>query len=158
MQTEYSFGPNYVLVGHSVGATLAFLTAIKGIKSHGIVPPKAFLGLSGIYDFPLIHMSHPEYEALTFNAMARGEEGIASPALAEAQAYKAAGVSRILLAHSKDDELVPWSQLDRMKNVLELGGEGYVQMFEIFGKHDDPWADGRDVARAVIATIEALAA
>ncbi|KIW13659.1 hypothetical protein PV08_08850 [Exophiala spinifera] len=156
LQTTYSFGSNYVLAGHSVGATLALLAAIKGPQSHDVVPPKAVLGLSGIYDFPLLHESHPEYEALTFNAMKRGEEVDASPAVYDAQTYRAAGVAKVLLAHSKDDGLVPWNQVDRMKEILVKGEEDYVNVLELFGKHNDIWADGKEVARAFDAILKTL--
>ncbi|KAI1625505.1 Alpha/Beta hydrolase protein [Exophiala viscosa] len=154
LQSTYSFGSNYVLAGHSVGATLALLAAVD--TDHGIVPPKAVLGLSGIYDFPLLHKSHPEYEALTFNAMPRGDEVAASPVAYEAQAYKAAGVCRVLLAHSHDDGLVPWNQVDAMTEKLAPAGEGYVRVLELFGKHNDIWADGKEVSRAVLATLAFL--
>lgn len=155
LQSKYSFGSNYVLAGHSVGATLAFLAAVK-CKDHGIVAPKAVLGLSGIYDFPLLHQSHPEYEALTFNSMTRGAEVAASPSVYDAEIYKAAGVSCVLLAHSRDDGLVPWNQVDAMTQLLQEGGEGYVRVLELFGKHNDIWADGKEVSRAVLAMLEYL--
>ncbi|EXJ79538.1 hypothetical protein A1O3_07817 [Capronia epimyces CBS 606.96] len=158
LQAAFSFGANYILAGHSVGATVALLAAIKGKQSHGIIPPKAVLGLSGIYDFPLLHESHPEYEALTFNAMKRGEEVAASPAIYDVQTYKEAGVSQVLLAHSKDDGLVPWNQVEAMETVLVPGGEGYVRVLELFGKHNQIWADGTELSRAVTAAVESLVA
>jgi acetyl esterase/lipase len=156
LQSRHSFGANYVLAGHSVGATLAMLAALKS-KDNGFVAPTAVLGLSGIYDFGQLHKDHPEYEALTFNALQRGEEVYASPTNYEAEAYKTAGVTRVLLAHSHDDGLVPFNQVDRMVEVLASGGGGYAQTIELFGKHNDIWANGVELERAIRNIVESLA-
>ncbi|EXJ55319.1 hypothetical protein A1O7_08246 [Cladophialophora yegresii CBS 114405] len=155
LQSKYYFGTNYIIAGHSVGATLALLVALKA-REFDLAPPTAVLGLSGIYDFPLLHKAHPEYEALTYNAMAREAEIASSPALHDVQAYLTAGVSHVLLAHSRDDGLVPWDQVERMEQTLKNVRPGYVQTLELFGKHNDIWADGQEVARAINALLESL--
>ncbi|KAK5277543.1 hypothetical protein LTR16_009657, partial [Cryomyces antarcticus] len=63
----------------------------------------------------------------------------------------------VVLAHSKDDELVEWEQVEAMKKVLvaqswaedaEEGGRE-VHVLEIVGSHDGVWNDGKEVVRAV---------
>ena len=132
------------------------LAALKA-EGNNFVAPTAVLGLSGIYDFGQLHKDHPEYEALTFNALQRGEEVYASPTYYDVASYRAAGVTQVLLAHSHDDGLVPWNQVDRMVEVLASGGEGYVQTLEFFGKHNDIWAHGDELERAFRAIVESLA-
>lgn len=150
LQATYHFGSNYLLAGHSVGAQMALLVALKA-KDKGIVAPRMVLGLSGIYDFPLIHQDHPEYRNLTFNAMKEGEEIAASPTTFPAEAYEQAGVERVLLGHSRDDGLVPWNQVERMVGVLEKAkrGSDYVSVVELHGKHNDIWRDGKESSRAI---------
>lgn len=155
LQTTYKFGSNYILAGHSVGAQMALLVALKA-KDSGVVAPRVVLGLSGIYDFPLIHKDHPDYKALTFNAMKEGEEIEASPATFKVEAYEHAGVERVVLGHSKDDGLVPWNQVDRMVDVLEKSSKGkdYVSVVELHGKHNDIWKDGKESSRAILAALK----
>lgn len=157
LQATYKFGSNYILAGHSVGAQMALLVALKA-KDSGIAAPRVVLGLSGIYDFPLVHKDHPEYKALTFNAMKEGEELAASPATFEAEAYEQAGVERVVLGHSKDDGLVPWNQVDRMVEVLEKSSRGsdYVSVLELHGKHNDIWRDGKESSRAILAALKVM--
>jgi acetyl esterase/lipase len=153
LQTKYKFGSNYILVGHSVGAQMALLAALKATE-RDFAAPKLVLGLSGIYDFPMIHEAHPEYKPITFNAIEEGEEIAASPARYSVQDYKDAGVLQVILGHSKDDGLVPWNQVDRMEAVLSQDDAGYVQTLELFGAHNDIWRDGRESARALEAALE----
>lgn len=154
LQTTYGFGSNYVLAGHSVGAQLALLVAVKA-EEHGIAVPAVVLGLSGIYDFPLIHRDHPEYKALTFNAMKEGEEVAASP-ITWAEKYELLGIKHVMLGHSKDDGLVPWNQVDVMVEALEKASKGkdYVSVVELHGAHNDIWRDGKESARAILAALE----
>ena len=149
LQHEYKFGSDYLLVGHSVGAQMALLAALQA-KNHNIQAPKVVLGLSGIYDFPLIHKDLPTYKEMTFTAMEQGEEGAASPALRSAKEYEEAGVQKMVLGHSKDDGLVPWNQFEVMLTVIPVRTEG----MELFGGHNDIWKDGKESARAVLKALE----
>lgn len=157
LQNTYGFGTNYILAGHSVGAQLALLTALKASK-HGIVAPKVIVGKSGVYDFPLLHQVYPDYKALTFNAMREGEELDTSPALYAAEEYEKAGVQKVVLAHSRDDGLVGWDQVERMQEVLResQAGKGYVTVVELYGAHNNIWEDGKESARAISVALEGL--
>ncbi|KAJ9502408.1 Kynurenine formamidase [Exophiala xenobiotica] len=264
LQQKYAFGERYLLVGHSVGATMALLSTLAAASArsfttstgtttttaHGdddrtqqqqqqppklllplpaIEPPLAVLGVSGIYDFPTLHDSFPSYVDLTRNAgigigrgmMDANDDGdvAASPARYTAEEYSrswagaGAGVTVtngaatgldddddekeeeeeevvasstatakkkkknlkppqnpkrrrvVVLAHSKDDGLVDWRQVEIMKDVFSHGGlvqvqvqvqtkeEGQagidVKLVEIHGAHNRIWEDGRELARAI---------
>lgn len=157
LQKTHGFASNYVLAGHSVGAQMALLAALKA-KERGSVAPKVVLGLSGIYDFPLIHEDHPDYKALTFNAMKEGEEVAASPVSYTAAEYQRAGVEHVVLGLSKDDGLVPWNQVDAMVEILGKSSRGrdYVSVMELHGAHNDIWKDGKESSRAILAALERL--
>jgi acetyl esterase/lipase len=148
LQSKYGFGSNYILAGHSVGATMAILAALQA-KEHGVIAPKVILGISGIYNFPLLHKWHPEYEALTFNAMQKGEDIAASPTSYSAQDFHDCGIEKVVLAHSRDVGLVPWNQVTSMETVLMDQHPTYVRVVEIFGKHNVIWANGEALATAL---------
>lgn len=174
LQQKYGFGNKYLLVGHSVGATMAVLATLARRqetftdapknnntteKSDGIViePPLAVLGVSGIYDFPLLHATVPAYVGLTRNAIPDPRDDVlASPARYSAEQYingwveaatgaKAGSNSNsnsigleadqqqqqsdmqkpsnpnkraLILAHSRDDGLVDWTQVEAMQGVF----------------------------------------
>ncbi|KAK5458359.1 Kynurenine formamidase [Exophiala xenobiotica] len=255
LQQKYAFGERYLLVGHSVGATMALLSTLAAASASGgcarsftstsataatttahgddrtqqqppppksllpastIEPPLAVLGVSGIYDFPTLHDSFPSYVDLTRNAgigigmmdADADDDGdvAASPARYTAEEYSRswagarAGVTvangaatgldddneeqvasstvakkkkkkippqkpkrrrAVVLAHSKDDGLVDWRQVEIMKDVFSHGGqvqakeeeEGQagidVKLVEIHGAHNRIWEDGRELARAI---------
>jgi acetyl esterase/lipase len=162
LQARYGFGSRYVLAGHSVGAQLALLASLRGAAQEEVKlqPPTLVLGMSGIYDFPLIHEDHPEYKALTFGAMREGEEVLASPARYEVSEYARAGVKGVVLAHSRDDGLVTWNQVERMAAVLGVKGSGggeFVRVLELQGEHNDIWRDGRESSRAVLEALRFMA-
>jgi acetyl esterase/lipase len=148
LDTAYGIGSKYMLCGHSVGATLSLLAAIQA-QDHGLATPKVILGISGIYDFSLLHQDHPEYKDMTFNAMKPGQETEASPALYSAAAYTNTSVVRVLLAHSRDDGLVPWNQVEGMENVFKGNEQDMLQIIELHGSHRAIWEEGQELARAI---------
>lgn len=159
LQSTYGFGSNYILAGHSVGAQLALLASLEAAE-RGFTAPKLVLGLSGIYDFPLIHRDHPEYRVMTFGAMQEGEEVAASPVRYAAKDYERAGVKHVVIGHSKDDGLVGWNQVEAMVDVLEKSSRGrdYVSVLELYGAHNDIWGDGKQSSRAILAALDCVGA
>ena len=194
LQREYGFGDRYVLAGHSAGATLAFQVCMSrcwsqtpdsdGAGRKDVVPPAAVLGLEGIYDIPALieyHKSRPFYsiyDEFTHSAFGeqrqrRGGDG------EEIDVWKAASPTQgryeetwtngrlVVLAHSHEDELVEWEQVELMKAALEerrrkKGSSGKdepkLSLLELKGRHDEVWSDGREVARAVEETLMKLVA
>lgn len=167
LQQHHPTSKNYILSGHSVGATLAFLAALDsqsntfGIK---ITPPKALLGVSGIYDFPAIHKSNPSYEILTENAMDKTYYAEASPALYDAETYAEKWRPEqeqerqekciVVLAHSRDDGLVIWDQPEEMLKVFDNQPHFEARLIELHGQHNPIVEKGTELARAIESTIE----
>lgn len=157
LQRRYSF-IKYLLVGHSVGATMALLLSTLGNNSqtggsHEIVPPTAFLGVCGIYDFDALHRSFPSYVELTRNAIPNAQDQqTASPARHAASEF---GVKAVVLAHSRDDGLVDWKQVEIMRDVFaetandDKSAAVSVRVVEIHGKHNKIWEEGTELARAI---------
>lgn len=158
LQSTFPDSKRYILAGHSVGATLAFIATLQA-SSRGIVPPAAVLGISGIYDFPAIHASNPGYDSLTKNAMPVDKYKEASPALYGADEYEKSWLKDrkvVLLAHSKDDELVVWDQVETMKKRLSESSKIETEVLEIHGKHNEIWEKGSELARSVQRILELL--
>jgi kynurenine formamidase len=56
LQRTYEFGNNYILVGHSCGATLTFQIP----NGNGFVPPAGVLGVEGIYYLGRLRDDHEQ--------------------------------------------------------------------------------------------------
>ena len=159
LQRKYSFGSNYLLVGHSVGATMALLYTLGAltpseveIPPPRIVPPTAVLGVSGIYDIEALHKSFPGYIDITSNAIPKPQDHVtASPARRPISEF---WTKTIILAHSHDDGLVDWQQVDLMREIFEQkpqegGTVKSVRVVEIHGKHNEIWEKGTELATAI---------
>ena len=127
----------------------------------------AIIGLNGIYSFPLIHSTNPEYEPITSNALGPDPEvhKAASPASYPPSAFAppcsagtAHGLRHIVLAASHDDQLVPWDQVECMRDVFADDGETDVEVrvVEVKGDHNDCWREGDDVAWVVSLTVKVV--
>lgn len=140
LQRKYGFGSNYLLVGHSVGATLAFQVALcqqsswqppsassGSSASSAIDPPSGILGLNGVYSFPALHKSFPSYASMTLGALGSDPKVYAavSPATYSASTYASTwnpshGRKRIIvLAASPQDTLVDVKQGEVMLESLK---------------------------------------
>ncbi|KIX01722.1 uncharacterized protein Z518_09448 [Rhinocladiella mackenziei CBS 650.93] len=179
LQAKYGFGERYLLVGHSVGATMAVLSTLVAEKSFRdprnlaksdlpkIDPPMAVLGVSGIYDFPLLHDSFPSYVELTRNAIPdASDDNAASPAKFSAQDYLdiwASGDGKgkknraMILAHSREDGLVDWKQVEAMERIFgpeptlqgESSGKIVWKVVQLKGKHNEIWEKGHELGRVI---------
>ena len=162
----HNFGSNYILIGHSCGATLAFQTLMSKWESRSqgnshISPPSAVIGLEGIYDTKLLLETHTHPAYREFIEAAFGTEEAqwkdASPTSGKySTTWKEGRI--VVLAHSSDDELVDWNQTERMSDVLwkEKRKERRDVVIKLKGKHDEIWQDGREVARAIEVAIGML--
>jgi hypothetical protein len=169
---------------------MAVLTALSGqntftSKDCGKAPrkrqtielPTAILSVSGIYDFPLLHSSNPGkgYEDLTDNAIPDPkDQELTSPARYSMQDYLDSwadgGKTRraLVLAHSKDDGLVDWNQVEAMRDVFAgvQDGEGHQNaaneairvggILELKGRHDDIWRTGAELARVIRLAVKVM--
>lgn len=142
LQSKYGFGSNYLLAGHSVGATLAFQVALcqqsswqppsissSSTTSTSIEPPSGILGLNGIYSFPALHKSFPSYVGMTSGALGSDPKvhSAVSPACYPASTYASTwnpshGRQRIIiLASSPQDTLVDARQVEVMLETFKDG-------------------------------------
>jgi pimeloyl-ACP methyl ester carboxylesterase len=142
LQRKYGFGSNYLLAGHSVGATLAFQVALSqqtswqppsdssgSVVSTSIEPPSGILGLNGIYSFPALHESFPSYVGMTSGALGSDAKvySAISPASYRASTYASTwnpshGRQRIIiLAASPQDTLVDNKQVEVMLEAIKEG-------------------------------------
>lgn len=131
LQGRYGFGERYLLVGHSVGATMGVLTCLRPPQQDRtqqqipIPKPLAVLGICGIYDFPALHRHWgAEYEALTRNAgIKESMYQDVSPAHYSVKEFEnrwARGRKRwLILAQSRGDDRVEWAQVEGMAGVFE---------------------------------------
>ncbi|KAJ5249039.1 hypothetical protein N7468_000490 [Penicillium chermesinum] len=199
LQNTYNFGPRYILVGHSCGATLAFQAVMGAVAGHreqsfngaedsGIdveqvsmspapLPPKltahpmAIVGVAGIYDLRKLQNDHrdsPAYREIIEGAF--GTDELLWDAVSPAQMEGSRGIEGgwktgrlVVLAHSKDDELVDEGQQTALLEALK-GWESkeaqipkrelahrirHVRFLPISGGHDEAWSIGEELARAV---------
>lgn len=165
----------YVLSGHSVGAQMTFIAALQTVGEGAQDPPAnsscaaaapgpppppppvALLGVSGIYDFPQIHTTNPSYVNYTGNAMDARYFGPASPAEHPARAYERLGLRAVVLAHSHDDGLVPWDQVETMDALMkQVPGLDNYEIVTLEGAHNTIWSGGVQLAKAFRAVLEFL--
>lgn len=175
LQTNHHFSDRYILVGHSVGATLALQVAMKRFWGSqyestfalelNVVPPVAIVGLEGIYDIPTLldrHKDQPVYRDFVSNAMAAADWEAASPVSGDFEESWPDG-RLVVLAHSQRDSLVEVQQTELMRKALEAqrwgsgGGERRVEMVELQGEHDEVWQTG-EASQAIEVAIKALTA
>ncbi|KAL8780710.1 MAG: hypothetical protein Q9213_006356 [Squamulea squamosa] len=151
------------LVGHSVGATIAFAVALglgyrdaesedefQGLRAK----VKAVVGVEGIYDFTALRDAHLEYrgiyEEFTNGAFGEEEDGGWEKGNMIAkfrEGEKMDGVEVVVLGQSRHDELVEWGQIETMEKVLrEQGWRGKGDL-EGEGRswRDVSWPGWRDV-------------
>ncbi|PYI03283.1 hypothetical protein BO78DRAFT_323086, partial [Aspergillus sclerotiicarbonarius CBS 121057] len=174
LQTKYAIGENYLLVGHSCGATLAFQSVMRNLRAHyststaSIPAPVGILGMAGIYDLKRLRDTHRDvsaYQEFIEGAFGR-DEGVwdaVSPAVVAGEegvggGWKAGRV--VVLAYSGEDGLVDEGQREGMRVALgewvALRGGKRVELFDMRGEHDDAWSEGGELARGIAFAIEKL--
>ncbi|MCJ1394709.1 hypothetical protein MMC18_007589 [Xylographa bjoerkii] len=166
LQKEYDIGEEYVLVGHSCGATIAFQvvmgqwhpTARIASGTGDFKMPHAMVGVEGIYDLFQLKESykHSEYAAI-YQEFLEGAFGkdetewlTASPGNADfAHSWKNGKLA--VIAWSKDDGLVDGLQLFIMrKHLQEEENEKRKDLIvQLTGKHDEIWQNGTQLANAI---------
>jgi kynurenine formamidase len=149
LQRKYGFGSNYVLIGHSCGATLAFQLQSK---KEGVMGPKGILGVEGIYDLKKLRDDYktiPMYQYFTESAFGKDEEDWkkASPTTQKNEGGFVWEKAQVMaIAQSRDDELVNVVQRDLMWDVVKkcVSGGRRNEKIEMVGKHDEVWKVARE--------------
>lgn len=176
LQETFRFEDRYILVGHSCGATLALQVAMRRYWGSqyestfalelNVVPPVAVLGVEGIYDVPALlkyHKKEPAYEDFISNAFGPDEATwiSASPSHGDYNDSWPDG-KLVVLAHSRNDGLVEWEQLELLCEAFKAQGwdhesrERRVSVLELKGEHDEIWQDGKELARAIRTAVQQL--
>ena len=175
LQETYLFEDRYLLVGHSCGATLSLQVAMRRFWGSqyestlalelNVVPPVAILGIEGLYDLPALveyHASEPFYRNFVETAFGpdKTKWQAVSPTNSDFGESWPEG-ELVVIAHSREDELVEWQQPELILSSLQSqgfagSGQRCVKLLELKGKHDQVWQEGKEVARAVEWTISQL--
>ena len=173
-------GEEWVVVGHSVGATMAMMLAMSdpaegdmkwgrgGGDGVGKVMKrlKGVVGIEGVYDFVGLRDHHLEWRGVyeEFTTAAFGDEGLGGwrrgDLISNGERVRG-GLEVVVLGHSKGDELVEEGQSERMAEQLGVGGryahEGsVVRRVEVEGGHDEVVEKGVVVGRCIDVAVEAL--
>jgi kynurenine formamidase len=155
LQEKYGFGSSYVLVGHSVGATLAFQTCMRNFAPRTFKIPDAIVGVAGIYNFPLLVANHsevPAYREFVTRAFDDDETvwKAVSPAAENWNALWRAGwfPRFVVLGWSNEDELVEEEQGEGMCEALGTGSIFTAVKVKLTGGHDEQWM-GEGVAMTI---------
>lgn len=159
LQAKYKFADNYVLVGHSCGATLAFQIP----NSARLVPPAGIIGVEGIYDLGRLRDRHrdvPMYQYFIESAFGKNEDAwkVASPTTQGSRdGFLWEGPRVVALAQSDGDELVDVSQGDLMWETVQLrrAEVGNVSI-RLTGKHDEIWREGERETQLKVAIVKVL--
>lgn len=164
LQRLLSFGDNYILVGHSCGATLA-LEALDSGRLFGA--PRAVVGLAGLYNLPLlVHHPGPVHErwrdlygVFMRSAFGDNEEvwRLASPAQVRQWGKGWDAPLLAATAYSNGDTLVPPNQEEAMVEGFREGGwKGEYMRLHLTGDHD-VWRFGAEqIAEVVRKVVERL--
>ncbi|KAG4425520.1 hypothetical protein IFR04_001439 [Cadophora malorum] len=190
LQAKAGFGENYVLLGHSCGATLALQVAMgdfekwKAADSSNsglgkvVQKPVAIVGLNGLYDMPTLIRSpgekHLHLQALyeDFTKRAFGDDESVwmdiSPVYVKDWSQAEWVLDRkeprqVFLVQSKEDTLVPYWQLEAMRESFLKGGPGKsgndvleIKELEAAGDHNDLWKEGTRLAEIVVEVVQSL--
>lgn len=157
---------DYILIGHSAGATLAFQLLMgkdalpgRAPPPHTVPLPKAVIGVSGIYDLVGIDERNAGYT--DFITSAFGSEKScwrrSSPALYMSN-FATNWPSRklALLAWSEQDSLIDEPEIDSMSAKLIRDGVKPVVLKDLTGDHDDVWKEGAQLRRLIVDALKIL--
>ena len=124
--------------------------------------PRAIVGVAGIYDIKLLLEAYDEIPI--YKQFIRGAFGDDVETWREASPTSGRFANSwhegeaVVLAHSKDDELVGFAQTESMSNHLwmEKSKERRDIVISLKGKHNEIWSDGIEMARAIQTALQIL--
>ena len=175
-------GKEWIICGHSVGATMAVMLGMEPKLSSRIspLPPgqiydygwghememrglRGVVGIEGIYDFTACRDAHPAmrdiYDSFITGAFGPEEDwGWRRGDVRRCRRRVGRGVKVVVLGHSREDELVEWEQVEGMLGAVrwEGEGEGRKVLVELDGGHEEVVEWGSGVGRCVERCVEVL--
>lgn len=168
MTNNYGLTEDYILVGHSAGATLAFQLLMGKDALPGRAPPtytiplpKAVIGVAGIYDLVGLDERHTGYTGFITSAF--GDEKStwrrSSPGLYTGNFATNWPNRRLaLLAWSPQDPLVDEPEIDTMAAKLTRDGVRPVVVKSLTGDHGEVWKGGVQLRQLIRHALEVLEA
>lgn len=146
---------NYILIGQSAGAALAF-QLLMGMASEAIPRPPlptAIIGVSGLYDLVRLNDhakgEYAKYITAAFGPNQRDWQN-ASPAKYKGQYRKQwPGDRWVVLAHSTEDQYLDVGEMDSMLARLKMEDIPVHDVRNLTGKHDFVWEEGSQIAQLV---------
>lgn len=145
------------------------MNKVQGADTTTFPKPRAVVGVCGIYDLVLLrddfrHIKiYEDFIKGAFGVDERLWEGV-SPAKANGVDGIAAGWENgvvAVLASSTGDSLINQPQTDAMLQVVKQWqgleqGRNVIEMYDLKEEHDDVWAEGEELARVIITTVQTL--
>lgn len=145
LQQNFAVGNQYVLVGHSCGATLAFQTIMSQFNYTGFIKPKIIVGVAGIYNLRGLRDRHPGsgYEDFISGAFGKDEKvwDSASPVNIKPLENPWPEGKMAILVSSPADELIESKQVEEFEKTLNSYHNIKVQTWRslLNCSHDDIW-------------------
>ena len=132
-------------------------------KGEGIFPmPAAIVGVAGIYNMKLLRDTHteiPAYDVFTTAAFGDDEDEWDKASPTNGKYAKTWPSGRVMVvAHSREDELVDWVQVEAIEKILhkERKDTRSNKVLELKGKHHEIWMEGGEMARAIREALQRL--
>ncbi|KAK5993253.1 Kynurenine formamidase [Cladobotryum mycophilum] len=162
LNAEYSIGGEYVLVGHSAGATLAYQLFMGG-ASVPLPVPAAIIGIAGIYDLIGLCVRKEGYDSFIGGAFGADQStwDAASPATFDGDfktvlAANGSPPHLSILAASPEDTLIDMPETNLMAEKLAEDDVNLTIVRSLDGEHDSIWEDGSQIADLVIKALAQL--
>jgi kynurenine formamidase len=168
IQNELGVAHEYVLSGHSCGATMTFQTVMnpdrwlgtaKKITVPKVQKPSVIAPLNGLYDLAAFINDPPEshkqlkslYTDFTKNAFGDDEvvwKAICPTSVADWKTEWPEG-KVVVIAQSKEDGLVPYAQTELMKDHLRKTSTLEVVEMKASGDHNDLWKQADEIVNII---------
>ena len=158
------FSDNYILVGHSAGATLALQLMTGPALLHGQAEtsmplPASIIGISGIYDLVGLadrHEGYDEFISAAFGTDKTDWKRVSPMHFTGSFSDSLSSQRPVLLAWSTGDTLIDVDEIDGMAARLKSENCNLATLKDLHGGHDYVWVDGSQVAALVAKALDML--